>query len=97
MSFVHNSLGEGSRTIAAETFTKMKLALGQKIRKAATELPKYQHGSEVTMKEISIMSFNKFARDTCQLTSYEAENIVHYLDYNNSGFLSLVELQSKLE
>ena len=47
-------------------------------------------------KEINIRSLKYFVYAIANMQSYEVDNLVKYLDTDNDGFVSVVDLQSNL-
>lgn len=95
MNMKHKSLGGGDPTIAKQTLEKMKKTLSLKARKIMTVLEEHQSDSEKTAKEMNIRNFKNCLETIFNVSSYEAENLIQFLDPMSEGFIKTVDIQSK--
>lgn len=92
-NWTHRSLGQGSETIVNQTAQKVKSLLDAKCLKFETVLERYQNAIEVSDKEINIRNFKLMLRNISQsVDTFEIDNMIHFIDKQNTGFVSTVEL-----
>lgn len=92
MSFEHKTLGEGNQAQAEKSLLTLKNGLLKKGQKIDTEMEKYQHSDDGVRKVITVRGLKQLLRNVCQLTSYDTENLVEFLDKANTGYIACVEI-----
>ena len=89
-NFTHSSFGKGDRALIRDLSSKLKESQLQKRVKIHSEIEKFQSPYEVSEKEINIRNLKLFLRCLCNtVTSYEMDNLIHALDRDNTGFVSI--------
>lgn len=93
----HRTLGGGDVTQAKATFTKMKSKIKAKHIGIVSEMEKIQSDNERASKEINIRSFKLMLQNVFVLSSFEAENLIQYLDTGNEGYITCMDIQKNLQ
>jgi len=94
--FRHHSLGKGDQKQALDTFAKIKTQMKASGKEIVSEFEKFQSEVEVSGKEINLRSFKHMMEVVCSLSNFEFENLVEYLDSQNSGYLKVVDIQRQI-
>jgi hypothetical protein len=55
-------------------------------------MEKAQSDSERSSKEINLRSLKLILQNVFILSSFEAENLIHYLDAGNEGFIACIDI-----
>ena len=51
---------------------------------------------EVSSKEINVRSFKHMMEVVCNLSNFEFENLIQFLDHYNEGFIPIVDIQKHI-
>jgi Ca2+-binding EF-hand superfamily protein len=93
-NYIIKSFGQGNRTIASQTFSKMKSMLKIKNKKLGELIKPFteEHTGQINIRHLKVFLFVTFI-----LPPYEIENMIDYLDKDNDGFVSNQDIEKELE